>query len=118
MSEAEPFWPDSARAPVDNESWKWADNGAFEVIERGVASRIIEAIEPVDSDGDGFMLGNLRAALAAAADYPDDAYVRVVRPKLYELDDGRDEHWFDGIVIEHMLGTRRAELMKLHPEDV
>ena len=111
----EPTWPAEPTPPTGSGSWEWAASGAFEVVERCVAFRRIEAIERDDEGSEGFLLGNLRAALAAAVDFPDEAFVRVVRPKKYEADEedrNLDEHWFDGVVIEQALGSRRIELMR------
>lgn len=118
MSSAdEPTWPAEPIPPTDSPSWDWAASGSFDVVERCVATRRIEAIELDDGESEGFLLGNLRAALAAAAAFPDEAFVRVVRPKKYEADEEDrmlDEHWFDGLVIEQTIGARRTELLRPH----
>lgn len=94
----------------DTESWKYAAEGEdFDVRERRVANRFLEAY--ADRDGEGFYLGHLRAVVAAAGDYGDDAFVRVAQVTPYGADDGRGEHWFNGIVIQETMASRRTDLL-------
>lgn len=104
--------PDAA--PVDNPSWTYAaELGDFAVYERRLATRVLEA--HASPDGEGFYLGHLRAVLAAATDFADDAFVRVFAPTLYEADDGRSQHWFNGVRIEDTLAMKRTDLMTDRP---
>lgn len=113
------FGPVATEPPADDESWhwakEWADEGAFTIVERREAKRTVEAYEIPDSDGEGFYLGHLRAAVSAAETYSDESFVRVLRPALYEDDDGRDEHWIYGVVIEDFVPADRTDLMAPPP---
>lgn len=111
------FGPTATEPPADDESWQWAkewaDEGTFTIVERREAKRTVEACEIPDSDGEGFYLGHLRAAVAATDTYSDEAFVRVLRPALYEDSDyGRDEHWIFGIVIQDYAPGDRTDLME------
>ncbi|SHU67059.1 Uncharacterised protein [Mycobacteroides abscessus subsp. abscessus] len=103
---------ETAPAPTGHPSWEYAKEGqGFNIRERRVANRYLEAhISP--SGDDYFSLGHLRAIVAAAADYDDDAFVRVNNISRYEIDelDG-DEHWFNGVVIDETMASRRTDLM-------
>jgi len=113
------FGPVATEPPADDESWQWAKEwageGTFTIVERRGAERTVEAYEIPDSDSEGFYLGHLRAAMSAADTYSDDSFVRVLRPSLYEDDDGREEHWIAGIVIQDIIHADRTDLMAPPP---
>lgn len=63
------------------------------------------------AESEGVTLTELRAIVAATEDYPEDSMVRVLGVTLCEDDDGRGEHWINGIKVVDIVGeTSRGDL--------